>query len=216
VTGIRTARAGQSLIESCFVVAVICLIFFGLFQISQLFAAKAILTYAAAAGARARTVGFNDFMVYKVVRAAAIPNAGRMTTPPYDPSGTAGGAWWGAARPGEAWDRASTPGVPASAQYEIERSRIPDYLGTTRWSQLEGILDYERWDEIRFGEAPATEDFVEFNASQRYPLVYPFARAYYAADTVRLASGEPHVNENIQRERHAPLYLDVPTSIATP
>ena len=216
MTGSRTACAGQSLIESCFVVAVICLIFFGLFQISQLFAAKAILTYAAAAGARARTVGFNDFMVYKVVRAAAIPNAGKMTTPAYDPAGSAGGDWWGTATPGEAWVRASAPGVPASAQYEIERSRIPDYLGTTRWSELEGILDYERWDDIHYGEALATEDFVELSTSQRYPLVFPFARAYYAADTVRLASGDPHHNENIQRERHAPLYLDVPTATPTP
>ena len=39
------------------------------------------LQHAASLGARSRSVGFNDFMVYKVGRAATIANAGRITSP---------------------------------------------------------------------------------------------------------------------------------------
>ena len=74
-------EAGQSLVESCLVIALISFIFMGLFQISRLSAAREVLQHAAARAARARTVGFNAWMVPKVVRVAAIPNAGRMTEP---------------------------------------------------------------------------------------------------------------------------------------
>ena len=66
-------RRGQALIESCLAIIVLCLVFAGLFQISQLFAAKEILDYSASRGARAKAVGFNEWMVRKVARVAAIP-----------------------------------------------------------------------------------------------------------------------------------------------
>ena len=53
----------------------ICVIFMGIFQVSQLAVAREVLHHAAARGARARSVGFNAFMVQKSVRVAAIPNA---------------------------------------------------------------------------------------------------------------------------------------------
>ena len=74
-------RDGQSLIESCLTIFLICLIFAGLFQLSQVFAAREILDYASICGARAKTVGFNRWMVRKVVRSAAIANAGKMIVP---------------------------------------------------------------------------------------------------------------------------------------
>ena len=77
-------RAGQSLVESCLVIGLTCLLFFGLLQISQLFAAREVLYHAAARGARAKTVGFNRWMVTKAVRVGAIPNAGRMLVPEYE------------------------------------------------------------------------------------------------------------------------------------
>ena len=64
-------------------VALVCLCFFGVFQISQLFASQEVLNYAAGRGARARTVGFNRFMVYKTIQVGAIPNAGRLVNPVY-------------------------------------------------------------------------------------------------------------------------------------
>ncbi len=53
--------------------ALLSFILFGIFQISQIYAAKEIMMNAAVSGARARTVGLNEFMVYKVVRAASTP-----------------------------------------------------------------------------------------------------------------------------------------------
>lgn len=201
----RRRRSGQSIIESCVVIAVVCLIFFGLFQVSQLYAARAVLGYAAAAGARARMVGFNDFMAYKVVQAAAIPNAGLMVVP--DPPGFAGGLDWGTARPGAALAFAMGAGVPTSEQLEIERSRIPNYLYTTRWGEMTGVLDYERWRDIRYFE-DSSPDTILLATYQQYPLLMPFTRTFYAADSVRLESDGGGMYDFIVREAHHPLYLE--------
>ncbi len=204
----HASRSGQSVIESCIVLAVGCLIFFGLFQVSQLYAAKAVLSYSAVAGARARAVGFNEFMVYKVVRTAAIPNAGRLVTPSVQEN--AGALAWGVTPPGQAWAHASRSGTPHSRVYEAESSRIPSYLGAERWGELGGVLDYEDWDSIDFGEGAGSAEFVLFRTRQEYPLVYPFARTFYADDRVRLDSGAGFMQDYVVRDRHAPLYLEAP------
>ncbi len=198
-------RSGQSLVESCVVITLSCLILFGLFQVSQLYAGRAVLSLAAAAGARARMVGFNDFMVYKVVRAASIPNAGRMTVP--DTPTSAGSLAWGAARPGEALSYAMSAGTPYSPALEVERSRIPNYLETVRWGEQIGILDYERWNDI-FSYESSTEDFVFLGARQEYPLVFPFHRAFYAGDEVDLRGDGETSRGWVVREKHYPLYLE--------
>jgi len=77
----RVRCAGQSVLESGLVIVIAALLGFGLLQVAQLMIAKGVLTYAAAAGARARTVGFNDFMVEKVIQVAAIPTAGAREYP---------------------------------------------------------------------------------------------------------------------------------------
>lgn len=178
---VLSSRAGQSLIESCLVLAVVCLIFFGVFQISQLFAAQEILHYAAGRGARAKVVGFNQFMVFKTIRVGAIPNAGRLVNPAH----SAG---------------------PAS-QYALERGRIPLYLGAEDWGRLDPILDYEAWE----AGASNTLDVVESLAladgtfhmvvEQSTPFRFPFHRAFYRNDTVKLR-GESYL------DNHYPLYLD--------
>lgn len=203
-----SARSGQSLIESLLVIALLSLIFWGVFQLSQLQAAKAVLTYAASAGARARAVGLDDFMVSKVIRAAAIPNAGAMVTP-QKPEGSAGGAAWGDYTPGEAWaiGLASRPGSP---QLNLERSRIPLFLGSQRWGEMAAILDYERWDDVRYGQGAAAPELVRMHTHQDYPLNYPFARAFYAADEVRLDSAGDENDVYVTRDQHYPLYLEVP------
>ena len=76
-----SSRRGQAILESCAVVIIICILLFGLFQLSRLFVAEEILQFAAARGARARAIGMNDFMVYKTIRAATIVNAGKMQQP---------------------------------------------------------------------------------------------------------------------------------------
>jgi Flp pilus assembly protein TadG len=157
----RHSCRGQALIESCLVVALICLILAGLFQLLQLYAAKEILSYACARGARARTVGFNDFMARKSVMAAAIPNAGNMIFP-------------------------ETAGGPA-AQMAMEHARIPIYL-SAEWSRLNGILQYEDWETINYNYTEDSSHLLRFAVSQDFPLrFFPvFFRAFHGADSVPL------------------------------
>ncbi len=201
----RNSRAGQSLIESMIVVAITCLIFFGLFQVSQLYAAKAVLTYTANAAARSRMVGFNDFMVYKVTRAASIPNAGPIDNPDVARGGAMAGMI-GSRTPGALWSFALGTGQPASPQYQVEQSRIPLYLGATRWGDLPAILDYENWDDIHYAEGGGSVDLILARVRQEYELRWPFVRAFYADDRVRMDSSG--ASDYIVREKHYPLYLE--------
>lgn len=154
-------RNGQSLIESCLVLALVCLVFFGLFQISRLFAAKEVLQYAAERGARAKTVGFNRFMVHKTVRVGAIANAGRMLNP--------------------------APGGGPAREHALESARIPLYLGAEYWGRLDAILKYEDWDSIDVSPAASLGNgTLRLTLEQAYALRSPFHRAFYAADTVPL------------------------------
>ena len=156
------SRSGQGLIESCLVVALVCLILFGVFQVSQLFASQEILDYAAQKGARARTVGFNRFMVEKTIRVGAIPNAGVLVNPSYT-------------------------GGPAR-EHELETARIPLYLGADNEGRLRAILDYASWNTIQEGPhySLANGTLLE-TVRQEVPLVYAFHRAFYSDDFVTLA-----------------------------
>lgn len=163
-------RSGQSLIESCLVLIIVCILFFGLFQISQLFAAQEVLTYAAGRGARAKTVGFNRFMVHKTVRVGAIPNAGRMLNP--------------------------APGGGPAREHAAEAARIPLYLGAENWGRLDAILDYESWDTIHQPLPLSLLDgTVRVSLDQTMPLKYPLHRLFYAADSLDM-SGEVKIDEH--------------------
>ncbi len=154
---------GQALIESCLIVAAICLILMGLFQVSQLFAAREIMAYAAARGARARAVGFNDFMARKTARVASIPNAGHMTVP------------------------ARTGGGPLM-QREIERARIPLYLLAEHQAWANAVLNYEEWDAVALScsETPTT---LNMTIRQNIPIrFFPrLFRAFFAGDAVNMS-----------------------------
>lgn len=196
------AKRGQSLIEACLAMGVLCLVFFGLFQLSQLAAAREVLFHAAARGARAKTVGFNHFMVSKAIDVAAIPNCGRLTQPDITDTDTTLGDMVDAMRPGELWDAAVAEN-PASAQYDIERARIPEFMGAWNWPRAHIILDYADWDTVR-STIPAfviDGNIATVHVVQNYPLRVPLHRAYYGADAVELRG-------NSGLESHYPLYLD--------
>lgn len=156
------ACAGQALIESCLVIGLICLILAGFFQLSQLFAAREIAVHSCIRGARAKTVGFNDFMIGKVVLAGAIPNAGQMVFP--EPEG-------GPLR-----------------QMAIERGRIPIYL-SSEWNMLDGILQYEDWDTIGWSSADDLGLTMRFAVSQTMPFSYfpEVFRAFYSSGHLPLS-----------------------------
>ncbi len=168
---VKRSKGGQALIESCLVIAVVCLIFFGLFQISQLFAAQEVLDYAAGRGARAITVGFNRFMVQKTVRVGAIANAGRMINPAYQ-------------------------GGP-DIENALESARIPLYLGAHNSGQLQAILDYEHWNTIEIGQPSSMGDGTfRYWVKQKVSLTNnPFVKAFYAADSLNL-DGVSYLDEH--------------------
>ncbi len=198
----RARQAGAALIESALVVALMSLVLFGALQVSRLYAAREILDYAAMNGARARAVGLNSFMVYKVVRVSAIPNAGRMRGP-HIPVETETSWWEPGQRPGEAWDRAlrSRPGL--SPRAVLERHRIPFYLGATHHARLAAILDYEDWDTIRSQIDYPAADQIRVHVNQRWPANMPFRRAFMDTDYVPLRA----VDHGVRMTDHSALYL---------
>ena len=169
---------GQALIESCIVIGLICLLLMGLFQLTQLFMAQEILDYAAGRGARAKAVGFSDFMVDKTVRIGAIANAGRMIFP--EPETVGGGPL---------------------AQSAIERARIPHYMQSDSW-ELDAILNYTLWDTIAWSCPAPDADILHFEVNQDVPLMFfsNVFKAFFSASAVPM-QGVADI------ENHYPLYL---------
>jgi hypothetical protein len=200
--------AGQSLIETCVTILLLCLIFTGVLQVSRIFAAREILQYAAVCGARAKTVGFNKWMVEKCIRTGAIANAGLMTTPDFEDNTPMRGLV-ARRRPGQLWPEVIGM-VPGSAQFAIERARISEYLDTDNEPRANAVLNYEDWDSIDSrvqsdsglgGGAGAMDGDVRVSMAQDYPLRLPAHRAFFAADSLAL-TGE------FEMETHYPLYID--------
>ncbi len=200
-------KDGAALIEATLVVMVLCMVLFGGFQISRLFAAKEIIDYSAMAGARAKSVGLNSFMVHKVVRVATIPNAGRIRNPRMEMQ--ASDAYdWDAERPGVLWDSAVAARAPTSPQTGIELMRIPFYLGAEWYGQLPAILDYEDWHTVgALQEFDQGGEQVWVSVSQRVPVRFPFSRAFYDRDSLVLRSGRRFMH-GARMANHSELYLE--------
>ena len=69
------------MIETLLAVLVITFAFLALFRLSHLLTGHILLEHAAMRAARARAVGYNDFMCLKAARFSIIPVAGRRLTP---------------------------------------------------------------------------------------------------------------------------------------
>jgi len=69
------------MLETVLAVFFITMAFLMVFQVAHMATAKILLDHAAARAARARAVGFNDWMCLKSARVAMIPVAGRRTWP---------------------------------------------------------------------------------------------------------------------------------------
>jgi hypothetical protein len=195
-----SSRAGQAIIESCLVVALMAMVLFGLIEIARLYMGREVLNYAATVGARAHSVGFDDFMIYKTVRVASIPIAGQITTPAVVPVDPQTGRWIGG-RPGALWDFAVTA-HPNSQQYDqIEASRIPLYLGAQDWGQLQPILNYADWNKQNLNSMEIGDTEVNTSVRQDVELKFAFHRAFWGADHVQEAG-------NATMDSHYQLYLD--------
>lgn len=196
-------RTGAALIEASLVMAMMCLVLFGALQISRLYAAREILDYASINAARASAVGFNEFMVHKVVRASAIPNAGRMRTPEI---GMTADRFLldSARRPGAIWDEALRAQAPTSPRLIVERQRIPFFLGAEHAGMLMAILDYEDWGSISHSVDHPGRDIVRVRVRQRMLLSLPFSGAFADGGYVALSAGDT----GARMARHANLYLE--------
>ena len=200
------------MIESCLAVSFVCLVFFGLLQISQLVAARDVLHYAAARGARAKTVGFNHWMVRKAIHVAAIPNSGKMTEPEFENVNPRLRQYVEVLSPGPLWSRLLGT-TPRSEQANIELARIPEFLATENAARGRFILNYRNWESgenairytaiplISFSDDGEAGPPIHVAVNQAVPLWVPFHRAFYANDTAELL-GDSYM------ENHFPLYLD--------
>ncbi len=111
-------RRGQAMVETMLAVVFVTFILFGLLQLSHMLTARILLDHAAARAARARAVGFNDFMCLKSARVAMIPVAGKMLWPD----------------DGEEFDEASRVPDYLSAENESLARGIFEY---ERWQTME-------------------------------------------------------------------------------
>lgn len=135
------------MLETVIAVLVISFIFLALFKLSYLLTGKIVLEHAAMRVARARAVGFNDFMCRKSARVAVIPIAGHRLWPD-----------------GEELDA------------EMELARVPDYLASGHEAMARGILEYERWggmlvDAGNGQDATVAMDFDLFGGTWRFNLI---------------------------------------------
>jgi hypothetical protein len=172
----------------------------GLLQVAHLYAAREILVYAAAGAARARTVGFNSWMVTKCGRVASIANAGPITVPESANEDPALRARVAAERPGGLWDWALGVDVPVQPQFYVESARVPDFLAAPYAGRAFQILDYRDWDGVTVWSGPVG-DQLHARARQEVPLTYPMHRAFYDGDTI-------HMSGEYDMEAHYPLYLE--------
>lgn len=200
-------RTGQSLIEACLALLILCLVFMGFFQVSQLIGARQVLYHAAARGARAKMVGFNRFMVDKAILVAAIPNAGRMIQPDIPNEDVALREWLATERAGGVWDRVLEADPGMADVHEVERARIPEFMGAEHWPWAYAVLDYEHWDTVHASVPGMMDDGDPLDVSVRQQIdlrrlfgvgIY---RLFYAEDILEL-EGESRL------EAHYPLYIE--------
>lgn len=214
----RTAnKEGAAIVESCLVIIMLCLILFGLLQVSYLIMSRDVISFSAFASARALTVGMNEEFVERVARVTTIPTGG----PPFRsgpqhnplPQDT----------PGRMWDNAVATS-PGSDQFWYEHYLIPWYLGAEDESQLDGLLNYHYWvssdTAIKAQSSSAGAEEAEVTVSQNVPLAFPFARAFFhesemgmivrgSEDGAYVYEEVPvyFIEQTIRLENHSQLYL---------
>ncbi|QBG48020.1 hypothetical protein EGM51_11655 [Verrucomicrobia bacterium S94] len=206
------------MVESCLAIIMLCLILFGLLQVSYLIMARDVISFSAFASARALTVGMDEEFVERVARVTTIPTAG----PPYG-SSTLQHQALPDGDVGTRWDLAVSTSL-GSQQFWYENYYIPFYLGAEDESQLDSILNYFHWltsdTEISVESAAPGDEDAWVNVSQNVPLIFPFASGLFMdADrgmVVRYSSeGEIEYSEvplytitqEIRLENHSALYL---------
>lgn len=107
------------MVETVVAVVVLTFVFLALFSLSHLLMEKILVEHAAMRVARARAVGFNEFMCRKAACVAVIPVAGKRLWPIGDELSAAG-----------------------------EFARVRTYLESPDYARASGLLDYENWHKM--------------------------------------------------------------------
>jgi Flp pilus assembly protein TadG len=179
LTALRQKK-GQAMVETTIALIFVLIVFLALFNLADLTRTKLLVENAAVKCARARAVGYNDFMLRKIARLATMPAAGRCLTPSDDGTGT----------------------LSRSDRY----NRIGDYLMSEYDEQADAILDFEYWQNgdtaisATVGSSPVTA-----TVSQRRPRLFDFGVLTGAVnpDTDSRAT----ISASSTQEAHYPDYL---------
>lgn len=146
-------------------------------QLATISVGNEVMHHAAARAARARAVGFNEWMAIKAMRVASIPNSGRMIEPDFVSFNNV--SPFGAnPRPGDAMDIAVASNPGASERAQFERARIPFYLASANHATAAGELNYEEWERGSFTHGESSSAFgggvLRMTVRQDFPLRMPF------------------------------------------
>ncbi len=115
-------KSGQAMIETTIAMIVVLIVFLAMFNLSDQMRAKLLVENASVKCARARAVGYNDFMLRKIARLSTMPAAGRCLT-------------------------ASAHDGDAALSRGERYARIGDYLASEYEAQADAILDFEHWQD---------------------------------------------------------------------
>lgn len=173
-------RNGQAVLETTIVMLLLCVLFFLVFDYARLLNCRTVLDYAAMRCARARAVGFNDFMVLKTARLGTISISGKCLTNFDDEPG----------------------GAEPSAS--MLQNRMGSYLQTANYAETEGILDFELWHKLNWA-CDESSDSVEMRVSQKQPLFKILSDGGEEDDDS--ASGYITLRGKAKIESHYPFYL---------
>ncbi len=159
----RRTRSGQAMVETTIAMVAVLVVFLAVFNLSDQMRAKLLVENASVKCARARAVGYNDFMVRKIARLSTMPAAGKCLTP-------------------------SEGGGDGSLSLGERRSRIGDYLASEYEAQADAILDFEHWRDGRTAVECSTDSTrATATVTQRRPRLSGLG----ALVGTEAASGEP-------------------------
>lgn len=173
-------RCGQAMVESILAMVVLLLVFLALFNLSDHIRVKLLVENAAAKCARARAVGYNDFMLRKIARLSTMPAAGKCLTAADAGDGT----------------------LSLQSRY----SRIGDYLMSEYEAQADAVLDFEYWQngdtyiQATSGNTPAAA-----TVTQRRPDDFGFD--VFVRKKSSTCEGKVDISATATVEAHYPDYL---------
>jgi hypothetical protein len=164
-----SGEGGQSLVESCFVIILLCLIFFGFLQVGILYNHERVLQLASFISARSATVGFNEEVYSRAYRAAAVAASGHMEAP--------------------------FSNISEQEQLRYEAPRNIDGLIGRYINPLNsrGILDYQYWDPYQMEpNITAGGTTLQETHKQAHPMEIlrdsGLLRVFFDTDTIRFPS----------------------------